>query len=305
MKIEDINKEDTFSCIYLWRNLVNYKVYVGQAQNFYRRMTEYIKGNEDERLIGRAINKYGLDNFEIVILEKDLPFEKLAEREMYWIKQYNSCIYFENGWGYNATEGGEGSVGFKHTNETKRKLSELRKESGFPIVCVETGKVYKNAVVATEAVGGKSVSGIRECLNGNNMTAYGYHWRYLKDDNWQLRKNRCNKAVVCVETNDIYESIREASRQTGINKCSIAECCRGTQKTAGGYHWKFKKDSKWIMPTPAKSGNYKTVRWIEGNIIYPTVKEASQQLNISMDSIIRCCKGKVKSVKQHSFEYVS
>ena len=83
MKIEDINKEDTFSCIYLWRNLINYKVYVGQAQNFYRRMTEYIKGNEDERLIGRAINKYGLDNFEIIILEKDLPFEKLAEREMY------------------------------------------------------------------------------------------------------------------------------------------------------------------------------------------------------------------------------
>lgn len=243
MKIKDINKKDTFSCIYLWENLINHKTYVGQAQNFYRRMMEYVKGNEDKRLIGRAINKYGLDNFEIIILEKNLPFDKLSEREKYWIKQYNSCIYFENGWGYNATEGGEGSVGFKHTNETKKKLSELRKKSGIPIVCVETGVVYKNAVDATKAMGGKSFSNIRACLHGDVITAFGYHWKYLGDNNWQPRKNHCNKAVVCIETNNVYESIREASRQTGINKCSIAECCRGTQQTAGGFHWKFQTNS--------------------------------------------------------------
>ena len=58
------------------------------------------------------------------------------------------------------------------------------------------------------------------------------------------------------------------------------------------------------MPKDTKPGNRKAVRWIEGDIIYPTIKEAAQQLNISMTSIIGCCKGKYKSVKQHTFEYV-
>ena len=139
--------------------------------------------------------------------------------------------------------GGEGSVGFKHTNETKKKMSELRKKSGIPVVCVETGIVYKNAVDATKAMGGKSFSNIRACLYGDAITAFGYHWKYLGDNDWQPRKNYCNKTVICIETNNVYESIREASRQTGINKCSIAECCRGTQQTAGGFHWKFQTNS--------------------------------------------------------------
>lgn len=37
-----------------------------------------------------------------------------------------------------------------------------------------------------------------------------------------------------------YPSIREASRQTGINRCNIASCCRGYKyKSAGGYVWSF------------------------------------------------------------------
>ena len=69
MKIKDINKKDTFSCIYLWENLINHKIYVGQAQNFYRRMMEYVKGNEDERLIG--LKKWYKDYMQCLIKTKD------------------------------------------------------------------------------------------------------------------------------------------------------------------------------------------------------------------------------------------
>jgi len=37
-----------------------------------------------------------------------------------------------------------------------------------------------------------------------------------------------------------YKSICEASRETGISKGNIGECCRGTRLSAGGYYWKFK-----------------------------------------------------------------
>ena len=37
-----------------------------------------------------------------------------------------------------------------------------------------------------------------------------------------------------------YQSISEASRKTGINKCNISACCKNRQSTAGGFVWKYK-----------------------------------------------------------------
>lgn len=47
------------------------------------------------------------------------------------------------------------------------------------------------------------------------------------------------KPVQCVETGVIYESIKEAARQTGLAKNKISYCCRGIRNKTGGYHWKF------------------------------------------------------------------
>ncbi|MBO5867261.1 MAG: hypothetical protein J6Q55_04355, partial [Clostridia bacterium] len=50
------------------------------------------------------------------------------------------------------------------------------------------------------------------------------------------------KKVVNIDTNEVYDSINEASIATGANARSISNCCRGKRKTAGGYHWKFFKN---------------------------------------------------------------
>lgn len=50
---------------------------------------------------------------------------------------------------------------------------------------------------------------------------------------------RKSKAVLCIETNTEYYSIREAYRQTGISYNNISEVCKGIRKTAGGYHWQL------------------------------------------------------------------
>ena len=50
---------------------------------------------------------------------------------------------------------------------------------------------------------------------------------------------RKSKAVLCIETNTKYYSIREAYRQTGICYNNISEVCKGIRKTAGGYHWQL------------------------------------------------------------------
>ena len=78
----------------------------------------------------------------------------------------------------------------------------------------------------------------------------GYSW-YSKIDGRTRMKAGCPqckikkissshfKAVKCVETDTIYNSIKEAGSDTGINVTCIANCCRGTQKTAGGLHWEY------------------------------------------------------------------
>lgn len=51
--------------------------------------------------------------------------------------------------------------------------------------------------------------------------------------------NGCRKSrVMCVETGAVYESVSEASRQTGINRGNISACMYSERHRAGGYHWK-------------------------------------------------------------------
>lgn len=63
--------------------------------------------------------------------------------------------------------------------------------------------------------------------------------------NYGTRKIRFSKSrgksVKCVETGEIYQSARDASRKTNIYQSSISRCCNGDYgfKTAGGYHWEY------------------------------------------------------------------
>ena len=52
--------------------------------------------------------------------------------------------------------------------------------------------------------------------------------------------NECyskNKKVVCIETGEVFDSIKEANKW--CNGRHVGCCCRGVRATCGGYHWKF------------------------------------------------------------------
>jgi group I intron endonuclease len=110
-----------FSGIYLFRNTLNGRVYVGQAGNIYHRIYDHLKQSRLRRKapLYRAAKKYGWDSFSVEVLERVDDPSLLNERETYWIKHYNSC---ENG--YNVLENGDTSRGYNHTEEAKRKMSE-------------------------------------------------------------------------------------------------------------------------------------------------------------------------------------
>ena len=50
---------------------------------------------------------------------------------------------------------------------------------------------------------------------------------------------KISKKVVCVETNIMYSSTKNAAALTGVDGSCIAKVCRGERKTAGGFHWHY------------------------------------------------------------------
>lgn len=89
--------------IYKITNLINGRIYIGQAQNINRRIYEHKIGKGiNEQCVDKAIQKYGVDNFQFDVIE-ECTAELLNEREVYWINYYNS--FFD---GYNLTLGGQG-----------------------------------------------------------------------------------------------------------------------------------------------------------------------------------------------------
>ena len=82
-----------------------------------------------------------------------------------------------------------------------------------------------------------------DSLNNLEWTTHKENCNYSSHNEKQSKAHtnhpRKSKRVRCVETEIIYPSMKEASRQTGIHNDSISRCCRGVYQKAGGFHWEF------------------------------------------------------------------
>lgn len=103
--------------IYIIKNKVNDKVYIGQTtMTVHERFMVHLKPSTQKikrnYKLYNAISKYGRENFYVETLESNVPLEELNEREIYYIALYNS--YYQ---GYNSTKGGDGRIINKIENE--------------------------------------------------------------------------------------------------------------------------------------------------------------------------------------------
>ena len=100
------------------------KIYIGQTINLKNRLNKYKSFDCKKQIkLYNSIMKYGWDLHIFEILEEINCEENkklLNEREIYWIKTLNS---FNSPFGLNCTEGGNGNVGRKCSEETKKKIS--------------------------------------------------------------------------------------------------------------------------------------------------------------------------------------
>ena len=77
--------------IYMHKNLINNKVYIGQTNQTLATRCKNGEGYIDSPKFYNAIQKYGWNNFEHIILEKDIvSVDEADEKERYWIKSLSS-----------------------------------------------------------------------------------------------------------------------------------------------------------------------------------------------------------------------
>lgn len=119
------NKEKKY-CVYCHRNKVNNKAYIGIThKNVNNRWKKNGLGYRKQSRFYNAIQKYGWDNFEHIILFANLTKEKACEIEILLIALFETQ---NPEFGYNISPGGNlGWTGCHLSEETKQKISESHK----------------------------------------------------------------------------------------------------------------------------------------------------------------------------------
>lgn len=225
MKLYEINnkKEYDFSCIYLWTNLVNGKKYVGQTTCFHRRMKTY-RYTYPNAYMEHAVKKHGLDNFDITILERDVPLDKLDEREQYWLDYYQS---YDLDKGYNICKVASTTKGVTHTEEWCQEHSDWLKDKW------ATDEDYRK--FWHDKMSGENNYFYGKHFSGELNPMYGKHHSQTTKDKMS---KKIGKSVRCVETGDVYTSITRAAQAIGVTRCVVSEALHKGYR-AGGYHWEF------------------------------------------------------------------
>jgi len=124
------------SGIYQIKSTTNNKIYIGSAVNFKNRKADHIctlKRNKHNQHLQNHFNKYGLDDLVFSILEF-CPPKKLIEREQHYMDalnpEFNICKIAGN------------QLGFKHSEETKKRMSEYHRNRP-KLVRIEHSKKMK------------------------------------------------------------------------------------------------------------------------------------------------------------------
>lgn len=199
----------TIQGIYIIKNKVNDKVYVGQSVDINRRWYQHCYSAENESAndhnskLHYAMKKLGKSNFYYEILEVVKPKELLNDREIYWIDYYNS---FKNG--YNGSIGGDlyGKCSEGSSNGRAKLVEEdvinIRRLYNQHIPFREVYNLYKSRI------GKRGFQHIWYYENWKNILP-----EYNTDENkkWHSTKTKANSYEIAVNNKRAFtdEEVRE------------------------------------------------------------------------------------------------
>ena len=203
------------------------------------------KGYKGNQYFFRAIEKYGWDNFEHIILFDSLTEHEAKEFEQHFIQYYDTT---NPQYGYNITLGGEGGNGWCPSEETKKKISDALKGKNNP----NYQKTFSEETKQKMSKAKKGIpltkehnENIRKAQSGTNHPMHGKH--HSEESKQKMSKNHANvdgknnpnaKKILCLETNEIFNTQKEAYQSVNGTNAGIIYAMKNNKKYKG-YTFKY------------------------------------------------------------------
>jgi group I intron endonuclease len=245
------NNVPVFGIIYMIRNNVNDKCYIGQTIRLLeKRIYEYKSwlktGDVSNTYLYNAFQKHGWDNFEFKIIDTATSLAELNEKEIRYIQQHKSN---QKEFGYNIESGGCNSI---PNIETLEKMSHSHRG-------IKQTDIWVNKRIAK--------AGTDDAKKyGRTKTNEEKQELSLKSPKYWLGKNRDietrekisktkkekglsvkQKEVLCKKVYKIntvnnniveYDSTKHASTIEGVNQSTVSRWCKN-EKIVNGFLWKY------------------------------------------------------------------
>ena len=213
--------------VYAHKNKINKKIYIGITGQKPERRWRNGQGYKTSTYFYNAIQKYGWNNFEHIILQFNLTQQEAEEKEKYYIQKYNTL---NDTYGYNIKKGGKLNQGL--SKQGRKKISQSSKKNW------QNPEFKQKQSQKTKKQWENSEFKQKQSQKAKKQ------WQDILFKEKQYNQ-KTSKKVQCIETGDIFPSQSRAATWCGL-KCgaSIARNANGKASYAGTLngkqlHWRF------------------------------------------------------------------
>lgn len=284
------NTDGILKDIYIIRNDINDKVYIGQAINSKNRFINHCKPSSHDGLIDKEINSLGKEHFWYEIIESQIP--NYNDRERFWIKEYDSK--YPNG--YNIADGGNEPptfYGLEHplSNLTVDQLRGIKED-------------LKNTRMSLMEIASKYNSNKRIISRINQGLTYEeigekYPIREVPNMNGILTEENINDIIEILKYS--YRNYDEIGEQYGVNGSTIK------QINSGLIH--KKDDESYPIRKYKNSGKseltYEQVTELSELLLSTKIScnQLAKQFNVPLNTIYCVNNGTSKRYKRDYYKY--